>query len=105
MKLKKYFANFDQLQLDLLLQDVTIDEYFQDLLIENYERFGDFEKALKTTKGIIYLENFQSPYEEMISKAKVYKLENEVEHAFDKYIDDGYNEKQASQMALWDWDL
>lgn len=104
-RLKEYFKDFDKIELELLLQDTTVDEEFAELLIENYERFADFEKALQTTKGIIYLENFQSPYEEMISRAKLYKLENEVEQAFDKYINEGYHEERASQMALWDWDI
>jgi uncharacterized HAD superfamily protein len=104
-KLKNFFKDFDPVDLEYFLRDIEVNDEFEDLLIENYKIHLDFEKSLNITKGIIILEEYVSPYEDMLQKAKVYKLENDVLKAFDKYIEQGYSEKQASQMAIWDWDI
>ena len=37
--------------------------------------------------------------------AKEYKLQDEVEKSYHKYINEGYDEEHSACMALYDWDI
>lgn len=79
---------------------------FVNLIIQNYNNTKDIESAVKLSAGILKQENMDTDYlQEAISIAEPYALQNEIESAYNTYIDEGFSEEKSATMALWDWDL
>ena len=87
--------------------ELPITKEFIELIIENYKTTQNIQLATNLAANIIKQNQFEENFylDQAISIASPYFLQNEIEKAYNEYIDEGFSDKDAAKMALYDWDL